>query len=123
MFSQGETETTDRRKVGSSYEKIAAAYLANRGYQILACNYRSRQKKEIDLIALEGDCLVFAEVKFRSDARKGDPAEAVNPEKQRRIRMAAGQYLLEHPEYGQLSCRFDVVAILGAEIRLIKDAF
>ena len=37
--------------------------------------------------------------------------------------MAAGQYLLEHPEYGQFSCRFDVVAILGAEIRLIKDAF
>ena len=123
MFSQGETETTDRRKVGSSYEKIAAAYLANSGYQILACNYRSRQKKEIDLIALEGDCLVFAEVKFRSDARKGDPAEAVNPEKQRRIRMAAGQYLLEQPEDGQVSCRFDVVGSRGAGLRLVKGAF
>ena len=112
-----------RDLLGPWGEALACEYLRGRGCRIVACNYRSRQKKEIDLTALEGDCLVFAEVKFRSDARKGDPAEAVNSEKQRRIRMAAGQYLLEHPEYGQLSCRFDVVAILGAEIRLIKDAF
>lgn len=123
LCSQGEIKTTDKRKIGSSYEQIAAAYLANKGYIMLDQNYRGRQRTEIDLIALDRDCLVFAEVKFRSGSRMGDPAEAVHLEKQQRIRSAARQYLWEHPEYRQFPCRFDVVAILGSEIRLIRDAF
>ncbi len=86
-------------------------------------NYRSRSRNEIDIIAKDKGCLVFVEVKYRRDGRKGDPAEAVDAGKQSRIRRAACQYLYEHPQFQPFPCRFDVVAILGEEIRVISDAF
>lgn len=96
--------------------------MADQGYVILEKNYRCRTG-EIDLIAKEGGYLVFIEVKFRSSAKSGDPAEAVDVKKIRRITGAARYYLLTHG-YGEATpCRFDVVAILCGEVRLIKDAF
>ena len=111
----------NKRQVGSDYEKLAAEYLEACGFQILSCNYRCRYG-EIDLIARDGETLVFCEVKYRSDTRKGEPSEAVGTKKQQTIYRCAAAYLQEHG-IGDLPCRFDVVSILGREIRLIRDAF
>jgi len=74
--------------------------------------YRTRTG-EIDLIAREGDILVFIEVKSR---RQGDPIEAVTPEKQRRISSAALGFLHQH-KLLEARCRFDVVAIVWPDDR------
>ncbi len=68
---------------------------------------------EIDLIVRDGDVLVFVEVKTR---RRGTPAEAVTPEKQRRLTLAALHFLRSRNLLEQRS-RFDVVAIVWAEDR------
>lgn len=112
----------NKRATGSSYEEIAAAYLTNKGYEILEKNYRNRQG-EIDLIAREGPYLVFIEVKFRRDDRNGTPAEAVDYHKQQKIIRTARHYLMiRHCDESQ-PCRFDVVAILGNDITVIQNAF
>lgn len=112
----------NKREIGSRYEAMAAAYLEARGYEILERNYRDRFG-EIDLIARDGKCLVFLEVKYRKDLKKGDPLEAVDYRKQQRIRNTARRYLYCRHSGQEPPCRFDVVAILGREIRLIQDAF
>lgn len=112
----------NRRATGTYYEKEAAKYLEGQGYEILTMNYRCRMG-EIDMIAREGEYLVFVEVKYRKSSDDGSPEEAVNDKKQRTISRVASYYLMK--EYGRMDvcCRFDVVAILGEEIRLIKNAF
>ena len=70
------TDRASRRAVGTHYEEEAARYLEQQGYQILERNFFSRYG-EIDLIAKDEDTLVFVEVKYRSGASFGDPAEAV----------------------------------------------
>lgn len=112
----------NKRKVGASFEKTAARYLEEQGYRILESNYRCRMG-EIDLIGRDGRYLVFAEVKYRSDASCGDALEAVNARKQKTIRRVAQFYLLTHHLPEDTPCRFDVVGITGKKISLIKDAF
>lgn len=112
----------NKRKVGASFEKTAARYLEEQGYRILESNYRCRMG-EIDLIGRDGRYLVFAEVKYRSDASCGDALEAVNTRKQATIRRVAQFYLLTHHLPEDTPCRFDVVGITGKKISLIKDAF
>jgi putative endonuclease len=116
-----------RRWLGSRGETEAEKYLAARGFRILRRGLRSR-RGELDLVALDGRQVVFVEVKTRLDHLAGHPAEAVGPEKQRKISLLALEFLkkhglLEHP------ARFDVVAITwpsGQEKPIIehfKNAF
>lgn len=116
------TGKASRRAVGASYEEQAARYLEKQGYRILERNFFSRYG-EIDLIAKDGDTLVFIEVKYRSSIAAGDPAEAVTEKKQGRIRKTAQYYLCRHRISEDIPCRFDVAAVLGSQIRLIKNAF
>jgi len=95
------------RLLGDAGERVAARYLRRQGMRVITRGFRTA-RGEIDLIAREGDTLVFVEVKTR---RRGQPAEAVSPEKQRRLTLTALQFLrrfrlLECP------CRFDVVAVV-----------
>lgn len=96
---------------GHYYEQEAADYLISCGYRILETNYRCRHA-EIDLIAMDGDYLVFVEVKYRQSDRVQSPSEAVDGKKQRQISLAADQYLLKHKVSEEQLCRFDVVAFL-----------
>lgn len=112
----------NNRETGSGYEEQAAACFSRNGYEILERNYRCRAG-EIDLIGRDGRFLVFIEVKFRSSLKAGDPAEAVDQRKQRRIITAARYYLADHGFDEDTPCRFDVAAVTEAEIRIIKDAF
>lgn len=100
------------RLLGDRGERAAARFLRRRGLRVLYRGYRTRLG-EIDLIARDGETLVFVEVKAR---RQGVPAEAVTPEKQRRITLAALHFLRK---YGLLDIRsrFDVVAIVWPDER------
>ena len=75
------------------------------------------------MIAREKEYLVFVEVKYRGSLRHGYPEEAVDGRKQMRIRHAAQYYLYQKKLGDELPCRFDVVSMIGEEIRLIRDAF
>lgn len=112
----------NRRQLGSVYEHQAEEYLKGQGYRILCRNYRCRQG-EIDLVAREGGYLVFLEVKYRANGKKGMPQEAVDIRKQRKICRVADHYRMVHRYGDAVPCRFDVVAILGDDLLLIRDAF
>lgn len=112
----------NRRQVGTAYEAVAAEYLAAHGYRILERNFLSR-RGEIDLIAREGEYLCFVEVKYRRNGDCGSPLEAVNAHKQRKILQAARYYLMLHGLGMDTACRFDVVAVEGEKITLIRNAF
>lgn len=122
LLGRKEAGILNKRAEGTAYENRAAQYLEAHGYQILAHNYRCKQG-EIDLIAKDGDYLVFVEVKYRKDARSGYGAEAVNRQKQRRIINSARWYLAQQGLGESVPCRFDVVSFCGEEITLIQDAF
>ena len=111
----------NNRKTGSSYERIAGEYLKLQGYEILEYNFRCRMG-EIDIIAKDGEYLVFCEVKYRQNARKGNPLDAVTPEKQKKISQTALYYVTTRYKR-EVACRFDVIGILGDEIQLVKNAF
>ena len=106
---------------GAKYERIAAEYLETQGYEILEKNYRCHGG-EIDLVAKDGEYLVFCEVKYRKDNSSGHPLEAVDKKKQNIIVRCAQFYLMEH-SLEDAAVRFDVVGIAHDETILIKDAF
>ena len=81
-----------RRQLGDAGEDLAAAALKKQGYKILERNYVC-PLGEIDLIARQGKTYVFIEVKTRKNDRFGAPQEAVNPAKQRKLRLLADYYL------------------------------
>ncbi|WP_236354783.1 YraN family protein [Konateibacter massiliensis] len=112
----------NKRSIGEDYEKIAALYLKTEGYEILEQNFRCR-RGEIDIIAKKDGYLRFVEVKYRSDERLGMPEEAVNYKKQHQISQTASYYLVRRGYSQETACCFDVVSILGNEIRLFKNAF
>ena len=112
----------NNRAVGTDYEKKAAQYLETLGYQILEQNFRCRTG-EIDLIAKESGYLVFIEVKYRTDTRMGEPQEAVDYRKQRKICRTVDYYCLKHRISPQQPCRFDVAACRADEWNVIRNAF
>lgn len=111
----------NNREKGSRGEKRAVRYLKLRLYKILETNY-TRKTGEIDIIARKGGYTVFAEVKYRKSDVMGLPREAVTPFKQRQIKRTAMMYIMEkHIEDKPI--RFDVIEILGKDIKHIKNAF
>ena len=117
-----EKATYNKRTVGKQKEKEACAYLEKHGYQIICSNFRCKFG-EVDIIAKEGEYLVFIEVKYRKNAKNGMPQEAVNFPKQKRITITAKYYLCQNGLGDNTPCRFDVVEVLDKEIKVIKNAF
>lgn len=112
----------NKRKIGGWYEQKAADYLRGQGLYIKEMNYRCKFG-EIDIIARDGEYLVFVEVKYRSDERSGGAVEAVNYWKRKIISRVAKYYLMTHYNSVNLACRFDVVGINGKRINWVKNAF
>jgi putative endonuclease len=112
------------RLLGDRGERTAARFLRRSGLRVLMRGYRTSQG-EIDLVARDGDVLVFVEVKAR---RQGTPAEAVNLQKQRRITLAALHFQRKYNLLEQ-ACRFDIVAVVWPDdrkppqIEHIRNAF
>ena len=109
------------RALGAEAEARAAQLLQRKGYRIVDRNWTCRGG-EIDLICVDGETLVFVEVRARADARHGTPLETVVDLKRRRLIRAAEIYL--HVKKRQeCACRFDVVAVTGETIDHVEDAF
>ncbi len=108
-----ETTPRDRRhSLGDVGERLAAEHLVRCGYQILERNYRTRWG-ELDLIAYDGQALVFCEVKTRrSGGRKGSPFEALGPAKQVQVRKIASRWLHERCQRPRAAViRFDAIGV------------
>jgi putative endonuclease len=112
------------KQTGDAGEDQALRHLTRAGLQLVVRHYRTpgRGGGEIDLIMREADgTLVFVEVRSRALGRFGGAAVTVGPTKQRRILLAARHYLMRWRTWP--ACRFDVVAIDGADITWLKAAF
>lgn len=111
------------RITGIDGEKAAKNFLKENNYKIVETNFRTRFG-EIDIIAKDENYIVFVEVKARGEKSLGNPMEAVNYDKQRKIVMASKQFLL-NDKYSQLQPRFDVIEVFtqSGEINHIENAF
>ncbi len=126
--SMQDGNTGNRRRRGSLGEELAASFLMQHGVQVLERNFRSGRSGEIDIVARDGNVLVFIEVKMRKNAASGTPEEAITYSKQRTICRTADYYRCRHRIPDETPIRFDAVAIRlqgdgRAHVRWIRNAF
>lgn len=111
-------------EIGRRAEDAALAYLQAQGLRLVERNYRCRQG-EIDLTMRDGQTLVFVEVRYRADDRRGSALESIDARKRAKLAAAAQHYLTTRRVDSVV--RFDAAAVEPAEnglsIRWIKDAF
>jgi putative endonuclease len=123
-----ERSKSEIRDLGVRGETLAYWYLRQAGYTVVARNWRARSGAgELDLVGWEGPTLAFVEVKSRTSEAAGAPEEAVSPVKQKRVIIAAREYLRQLRRK-PVCCRFDVVSVSlhpqkGLQVQLIRDAF
>ncbi|HXS53565.1 MAG TPA: YraN family protein [Usitatibacter sp.] len=112
---------TAAQAAGGAAEEAAARFLVGKGLQLVARNYRTRMG-EIDLVAREGETLVFVEVRLRSSARFGSAAASVDRRKRLRLEAAARHFLARLQR--EPACRFDVVTLEGDSVgEWLRGAF
>ncbi|RNC63116.1 MAG: hypothetical protein AWM53_01634 [Candidatus Dichloromethanomonas elyunquensis] len=99
-----------KKELGNIGENLAADYLEKAGLQILVRNYRC-PKGEIDIIARDGDCLVFAEVRMKTSGAMGYAEESIDQKKLKKIRGSVAYYILEQGYPKWPSLRIDLLAI------------
>ena len=119
--SPGGDRDLSKRARGRWGEDLAATHYRRRGATVVDRNWRHRLG-ELDLVVDERGTYVFVEVKARRTDRYGPAAAAVGPDKQRRIRQLAVEWLRAHGVVG-VEVRFDVVAITGVRLDCIEAAF
>ncbi|HEX9075578.1 MAG TPA: YraN family protein [Anaerolineae bacterium] len=102
--------TRARKNLGESGERVAALFLEQRGYKIIARNFRTRGG-ELDLIAQDADGLAFVEVRTRRGDSLGAPEESLTASKRRKLLTTAQQFLGAYPQYADCAWRIDFVAI------------
>jgi putative endonuclease len=111
--------------LGRRGERAAEKYLRRSGYRIVARNFRAAGA-EIDLVAMDGETLVFVEVKTRRSRDAGAPEEAVDERKQAQIRRAAEMFATRY-RAEDVTMRFDIVAVDASSKRLkvehLRNAF
>ncbi|MFP4589297.1 MAG: YraN family protein [Candidatus Bipolaricaulota bacterium] len=105
---------------GAWAERRATEFLEGRDYHIVDQNYHCH-RGEIDLIALDGDYVVFTEVRFRSSGSYSKPEESINSTKRRRIIHCAKRWIMENEYRGP--SRFDVLALDREGIRHYENVF
>ncbi len=111
----------DKREEGFRGEEMAIRALKGKGYKIVERNHRNRLG-EIDVVAEEGGCLVFVEVKKRNTGRFGEALGAIDARKKRHLARAALLYMKMNGCFNR-SVRFDVIGIDGERVKLVKNAF
>jgi len=112
-------------ELGHIGEDMAADFLQQNGYCILDRNWRNKGRKEIDIIAIKDDVVVFVEVKTRRQGSLTTPLSAVDGRKQHRICLAADSYLKTYRIDSRY--RFDIICIVynkkASSVEHIEDAF
>lgn len=116
-----------RHQLGRQGEELAGKYLEQQGFLVLEKNFRTKYG-EIDIIARDGETLVFVEVRAKKHILFGHPLETINPRKQSKIIRMATYYLSVRAVPASMPCRFDVVGIIQGdkaepEIIHIRNAF
>lgn len=115
--------TSPTQRAGHAAEVCAAELLAGHGLRAIAANWRCRGG-ELDLVMLDGETLVFIEVRARRSSGFGGAAASIDARKRRRLVQAARTFIASHPAHGARAARFDVVTIDGdAEPRWLRAAF
>lgn len=110
----------DRSAAGARAESAALDYLLQQGLTLVDQNYRCRAG-ELDLVMKDGSSLVIVEVRFRSATAFAGAAQSVDLRKQQRLIGATRHFLGTHPEAGDMSVRFDVVALdAGVDPRQLR---
>jgi putative endonuclease len=112
---------------GQQAEAWAERHLCEHGLEVLARNWRCREG-ELDLVMLDGDTVVFAEVRYRTHRQWGGALGSIDSRKQARVITAAQRFLLKEPAWADYPCRFDIIAIEGHTshspgLTWLKDAF
>ena len=109
--------------IGFRKEAEACAYLQKQGLSLIQQQFHCRYG-EIDLVMQDGQCLVFVEVRFRSNPKGGSALASITHSKQKKIIHTAEYYFYQHPET-HLPCRFDVITFDGWQSQplWIKHAF
>lgn len=119
-------KTRPAHRTGKLAEGIAADFLKKQGIKILDKNFHSRFG-EIDLIALDGEYLVFIEVRYRKNEFHMAVVETIDHHKCKKIISTSAWYLTQHRKYQAHVCRYDVIGITGVieqpAIEWIKNAF
>lgn len=119
------SKNLSKKDVGSRGEELAVRLLKKQGYKILARNFSVHRVGELDVVAMDGDCLCFVEVRARSRGDFGTPAETVSAAKRARLVRAAEVYMLKNG-LENAPARFDVVEVYAGDrprLEIIKDAF
>jgi putative endonuclease len=114
---------SDKIKTGNKGEDLAANFLTEKGYEIVARNYRYKHA-EIDIIARLKNFLVFVEVKTRSSSAFGEPENFVNKHKAGKIMEGAEQFMIDNAYHGNI--RFDIISIklsTTPSLEHFEDAF
>ncbi len=120
----------DRQKklLGKKGEDIALNYLTEKGYELVARNYRFSRYGELDLVMRDGKYLVFIEVRTKKNKLYGSPLETIDYDKRRQIEKMAQLFLVKEKLSQETFCRFDAIGIILSdnnepEIEHIQDAF
>jgi putative endonuclease len=100
------------RAAGAAFEQRACKELQRAGLELLACNYTTRYG-ELDLVMMDGDTVVFVEVRHRLSSGCGSAAASVNASKQGKLIRTAELWLADHRQHAHRACRFDVVGYDG----------
>ena len=116
-----------RLNAGREAEAYALRHLQQHGLQLIAQNWLCK-RGELDLVMLDGDTVVFVEVRYRRHSAWGGAVESVDFRKQQKLVLAAQLFLQKESRWSDSACRFDVVAIEGAAdcgvpLNWIKHAF
>lgn len=114
----------EHNDLGRKGEDIASNYLLEKGYKICERNWICN-KNEVDIIAIDAECIVFVEVKTRASEEWGDPVDAISKKKMNNLIVAANDYIEQTDT--ELSPRFDIIFIIlnskTVQIEHIDDAF
>ncbi|MFT5781473.1 MAG: putative endonuclease [Pseudomonas sp.] len=118
---------SDNQAAGRAAEQQARSHLERHGLRLLAQNWACRVG-ELDLVMLDGDTVVFVEVRYRRHAGWGGALESVDARKRNKVSAAAQYFLLQESRWAKHPCRFDVVAMSASEqpnerLNWIKNAF
>lgn len=118
----------DAQELGRQAESLACEHLQRQGMRLLASNWRCR-RGELDLVMLDGDTVVFVEVRCRRHQAWGGALESVDRQKRQRLAAAAEHFLQQEARWSRHPCRFDVIAVQPsagdspAQLNWIPNAF